>query len=293
MEGGDLHGKDTLYIVVFLVEGNEKSCDPSQRYNVTWYLRYSDCYNEVFNFGEEQAESYFGTTSEEHPGWSGYYATSSLLFQNCSELFKPQIFYKEFVHPEPLSPEKQEGTKDKTGSEGNRTMVADKTAMNAVIKTWRDGPYIFIVQIGVTAPKDSANKVKRMEKTTPASNPKEKLFTMTVELKGPYEYLSLADYPLMIFFMVMCIVYVFFGVLWLAWSACYWRDLLRIQFWIGAVIFLGMLEKAVFYAEFQNIRYTGESVQGALILAELLSAVKRSLARTLVIIVSLGYGIVK
>lgn len=57
----------------------------------------------------------------------------------------------------------------------------------------------------------------------------------------------------------MCIVYVFFGVLWLAWSACYWRDLLRIQFWIGAVIFLGMLEKAVFYAEFQNIRYTGES----------------------------------
>ncbi|KFO91726.1 Transmembrane protein 87A, partial [Buceros rhinoceros silvestris] len=95
------------------------------------------------------------------------------------------------------------------------------------------------------------------------------------------------------FFMVMCIVYVFFGVLWLSWAACFWRDLLRIQFWIGAVIFLGMLEKAVFYAEFQNIRYTGESVQGAVILAELLSALKRSLARTLVIIVSLGYGIVK
>eukprot|EP00069_Balaena_mysticetus_P002163 bmy_15852T0 len=116
---------------------------------------------------------------------------------------------------------------------------------------------------------------------------------MTVEVKGPYEYLTLEEYPLMIFFMVMCIVYVLFGVLWLAWSACYWRDLLRIQFWIGAVIFLGMLEKAVFYAEYQNIRYKGESVQGALILAELLSAVKRSLARTLVIIVSLGYGIVK
>uniref|UniRef100_A0A8C4KM45 Transmembrane protein 87A n=2 Tax=Aves TaxID=8782 RepID=A0A8C4KM45_DRONO len=185
------------------------------------------------------------------------------------------------------------GLKDKKESGANHTTVADKTAMNAVIKTWRDGPYIFIVQIGISAVKDSTNKVKRMEKTAPSSNLKEKLFTMTVELKGPYEYLSLADYPLMIFFMVMCIVYVFFGVLWLAWSACYWRDLLRIQFWIGAVIFLGMLEKAVFYAEFQNIRYTGESVQGALILAELLSAVKRSLARTLVIIVSLGYGIVK
>ncbi|XP_030805029.1 transmembrane protein 87A isoform X2 [Camarhynchus parvulus] len=273
-------------------EGDEKACEASQGFNVTWYLRYSDCYNEVFNFGDEQADNYFGTTAEEHPGWSGYYATASLLFPNCSELFRPQIFYKEFVRPEPLSPEKQEGLKDKKESAGNNTMVTDKTAMNAVIKTWRDGPYIFIVQIALTTAKDSTARLKRTERTTPSSY-QNKLFTMTVELKGPYEYLSLADYPLMIFFMVMCIVYVFFGVLWLAWSACYWRDLLRIQFWIGAVIFLGMLEKAVFYAEFQNIRYTGESVQGAVILAELLSAVKRSLARTLVIIVSLGYGIVK
>ncbi|XP_053801659.1 transmembrane protein 87A isoform X2 [Vidua chalybeata] len=272
-------------------EGDEKACEPSQNFNVTWYLRYSDCYNEVFNFGDEQADNYFGATAEEHPGWSGYYATAS-LFRNCSELFRPQIFYKEFARPEPLSPEKQEGLKDKKEIAGNHTMVTDKTAMNAVMKTWRDGPYIFIVQIALATEKDSAAGLKRTERTTPSSY-QNKLFTMTVELKGPYEYLSLADYPLMIFFMVMCIVYVFFGVLWLAWSACYWRDLLRIQFWIGAVIFLGMLEKAVFYAEFQNIRYTGESVQGAVILAELLSAVKRSLARTLVIIVSLGYGIVK
>uniref|UniRef100_A0A8C8YVW5 Zinc finger protein 106 n=1 Tax=Prolemur simus TaxID=1328070 RepID=A0A8C8YVW5_PROSS len=155
-------------------------------------------------------------------------------------------------------------------------------AMHEPLQTWQDAPYIFIVHVGISSSKESSKE-----------NSLSNLFTMTVEVKGPYEYLTLEDYPLMIFFMVMCIVYVLFGVLWLAWSACYWRDLLRIQFWIGAVIFLGMLEKAVFYAEFQNIRYKGESVQGALILAELLSAVKRSLARTLVIIVSLGYGIVK
>uniref|UniRef100_A0A3Q2PAD7 Transmembrane protein 87A n=1 Tax=Fundulus heteroclitus TaxID=8078 RepID=A0A3Q2PAD7_FUNHE len=95
------------------------------------------------------------------------------------------------------------------------------------------------------------------------------------------------------FFMVMCIVYVLFGALWLFWCACYWRDLLRIQFWIGAVIILGMLEKAVFYSEYQSIRYKGDYVLGAVIFAELLSALKRSLARILVLIVSLGYGIVK
>lgn len=164
-------------------------------------------------------------------------------------------------------------------------------------------------------------------------------------MKGPHDYSSPADWPLMMvcaikdvmsvfltwfqrlpclsqFFMVMCIVYVLFGALWLFWCACYWRDLLRIQFWIGAVIILGMLEKAVFYSEYQSIRYKGDygslasdfsvcsplcrrnhffflfffdpsTVQGAVIFAELLSALKRSLARILVLIVSLGYGIVR
>lgn len=61
----------------------------------------------------------------------------------------------------------------------------------------------------------------------------------------------------------MCDVYVLLGLLWLGLSACYWRELLRIQFWIGGVIFLGMLEKAVYYAEFQSIRYDGLSGQEA------------------------------
>ncbi|KAG8583222.1 hypothetical protein GDO81_008323 [Engystomops pustulosus] len=93
--------------------------------------------------------------------------------------------------------------------------------------------------------------------------------------------------------MVMCIMYIVLGLMWFIWSACYWKDLLRIQFWIAAVIFLGMLEKAVFYAEYQNMNSTGVSSPGLLIFAELVSAVKRTLARLLVTIVSLGYGIVK
>ncbi|XP_062973736.1 transmembrane protein 87A [Elgaria multicarinata webbii] len=277
-------------------DGSEDTCDPSHVYNVSWYLGYSDCYNEVFNFEDEQAKAYFSDSVKKHPSWSGYYAMSWLLFSNCTELFKPQIFYKEFVHPEPPSDGRQELSSQENGT--SNATAAEKPPMNAVMRTWQDGPYIFIVHIEILSSKKASVEVKGatndgLPKVMTSSVPQRALFNMTVEVKGPYEYLSLADYPLMIFFMVMCIVYVLFGVLWLAWSACYWRDLLRIQFWIGAVILLGMLEKAVFYAEFQNIRYSGESVQGALILAELLSALKRSLARTLVIIVSLGYGIVK
>ncbi|XP_007428664.1 transmembrane protein 87A isoform X2 [Python bivittatus] len=271
--------------------GSEAACDPSQSYTIRWYLRYSYCYNEVFNFVDNQTNLYFQSTSEQHTGWSGYYAMSEFHFPNCSELFKPQRFYSEFVHPAAL------GRKEDRKENGtNTTTLAENVAMNAVMQTWQDGPYIFIVKVDISSSKDGANIKGTNDELTNvmASNDQPKApFTMTVEVIGPYEYLSLADYPLMIFFMVMCIVYVLFGVLWFAWSACYWRDLLRIQFWIGTVILLGMLEKAVFYAEFQNIRYTGKSVRGALILAELLSALKRSLARILVIIVSLGYGIVK
>lgn len=55
-----------------------------------------------------------------------------------------------------------------------------------------------------------------------------------------------------------------------------------------------MLEKAVFYADYQNIANSGKSVtEGTVIFAEIVSSLKRALARMLVIIVSVGFGIVK
>lgn len=56
---------------------------------------------------------------------------------------------------------------------------------------------------------------------------------------------------------------------------------------------VGMLEKATFYAEYQCINSTGVRLQGAMIFAEWVSCAKRTLARMLVVIVSLGFGIVK
>merc|ERR1719356_2066952 len=65
------------------------------------------------------------------------------------------------------------------------------------------------------------------------------------------------------------------------------------MFYIGGVIFMGMLEKAMFYAEFQSINSTGSSTKGLIFAAELVSCAKRTVARMLVIIVSVGFGIVK
>ncbi|KAG8229503.1 hypothetical protein J437_LFUL004909 [Ladona fulva] len=136
-----------------------------------------------------------------------------------------------------------------------------------------DGVYLLVVRIGAASTNFNAS--------------------VHVEMLGTYGYLSAMDWPLLPFYGAMCIVYVVFGVAWLIVSFCQWRDLLRIQFWIGGVILLGMLEKATFYAEYQSINSTGVSMKAAVLLAELVSCGKRTLARMLVIIVSLGFGIVK
>ena len=59
------------------------------------------------------------------------------------------------------------------------------------------------------------------------------------------------------FYGVMCGIYSLFAIFWLISSACYWRDLLRIQLWIGGVILLGLMEKAAYLAEYDGINRTG------------------------------------
>lgn len=116
---------------------------------------------------------------------------------------------------------------------------------------------------------------------------------MKYNFLGPQGYLSVVAWPLLPFYGCMCAVYVIMGIIWLILCARHWRDLLRIQFWIGDVIFFGMMEKAMFLAEFQNINNAGTSTRGLILAAEIVSCAKRTLARMLVIIVSLGFGIVK
>ena len=52
----------------------------------------------------------------------------------------------------------------------------------------------------------------------------------------------------------MCGVYTVFGMLWLIICLCRWRDILRIQMWIGAVLFLGMIEMVTISEKFSANR---------------------------------------
>lgn len=285
--------RKTLYpnSTIFMnFQGNQAACEERNvAFNVSWYLRSSKCYNEIFNTPDDGALGMFGDNNTMKQNWTGFYSQGHVYFNNCSSLFTPKIYYKKFQPFLPLTDLQEAKSANNTSHMWN-----DKPGKNEVAKSWSESPYLFIVKFqSIPHPVVSRGRQRRDDGIAAVNSQDRFSITMTVKMKGPRGYSSPADWPLMMFFMVMCIVYVLFATLWLLWLICYWRDLLRIQFWIGAVIILGMLEKAVIYSEFQSIQDHGDYDQGAVIFAELLSALKRSLARILLIIVSLGYGIVR
>ncbi|XP_073722186.1 transmembrane protein 87A-like isoform X2 [Misgurnus anguillicaudatus] len=281
-----------------------EKCSTPVDLKISWYLRSSPCHDEVFGLDTQMAVNYFDKTQVLREGGTGFYISHMYSTIQCKDPMIGNVLeVKNLDTPKKLTPleqatpeaggrrkredEKKEENKDNLAAANPQTTEVKTDSLSqvtpvqktesTVARTWEDSPYMFIIYI---------------EEVSPATDSKWSI-QLKVRMVGPYEYISASEWPSMIFYMVMCIIYVLMGVLWLALSACFWRDLLRIQFWIGGVIFLGMLEKAVYYAEFQSIRYDGQSVQGAVVFAEVLSAVKRTLARVLVIIASLGYGIVK
>ncbi|TRY80974.1 hypothetical protein TCAL_02964 [Tigriopus californicus] len=236
---------------------------PAESISIGWILRETQCWNE-YAFLESQSDVYstYYNQPNIHLNIPGFNA-SAVQFQRYSEdkhtcdgviVLTPQF-------PAP------NGTITGHGSFGYKSAPPQFTVQY-------DGDYLLVIHMQ-GPPKGSFNAV------------------VDVEMIGPHGYLSVVDFPLLPFYGIMCGLYILMGLAWLILCARHWRDLLRIQFWIGGVIFLGMLEKAMFLAEFSNINTHGLETRGLILAAEIVSCAKRSLARMLVIIVSLGFGIVK
>ncbi|XP_033113013.1 transmembrane protein 87A-like [Anneissia japonica] len=154
---------------------------------------------------------------------------------------------------------------------GDTTKATIKT--NRITKTWVDGRYILVFSIS----RDCGDTE----------------IEVTVEFQNSHGYLSANQRPLLDFYAVMCAAYTILAFLWLLMMACQRRDMLRIQFWICGVVLLGLLEKVLFYSKYHHINSTGYASPATLVFAELVSCLKRTVARMLMIIISMGFGITK
>ncbi|XP_011205617.2 transmembrane protein 87A [Bactrocera dorsalis] len=198
------------------------------------------------------------------------------------------------THPILLS-EKQWPVQETTAS-GMAALSPETAALASVKKAnnTKKHPTAPLDKNIITIGRDGIYELTLKIEAVKSSEPVDFSAHVQLDIVGPDGgYLSAIDHPLLAFYGIMCVVYVIFGIIWLFVSFMQWRDLLRIQFWIGGVILLGMLEKAFFYAQYYSLNATGVPVEGAELMAEFVSCAKRTLARMLVIIMSLGFGIVK
>ncbi|KAK8301387.1 hypothetical protein E1A91_D04G015500v1 [Gossypium mustelinum] len=111
--------------------------------------------------------------------------------------------------------------------------------------------------------------------------------------RNPEGYLPGKMAPLMTYFGLMSLAYLGLGLVWFLWSVQYWKDIIQLQYHITAVIGLGMCEMALWYFEYANFNATGNRPMGITLWAVTFTAVKKTVSRLLLLVVSMGYGVVR
>ncbi|KAF3777051.1 Transmembrane protein, partial [Nymphaea thermarum] len=111
--------------------------------------------------------------------------------------------------------------------------------------------------------------------------------------KNPTGYLPGRMAPLMNFYGFMSLAYVLLGIVWFSWYARFWREVMPLQNCITLVIALGMFEMALWYFEYAAFNTTGIRPSGITMWAVTFGTIKRSVSRVLLLVVSMGYGVVR
>ncbi|KAK9284098.1 hypothetical protein L1049_012358 [Liquidambar formosana] len=111
--------------------------------------------------------------------------------------------------------------------------------------------------------------------------------------RNPEGYLPGKMAPLMTFYGLMSLAYLVLGLVWFLRFVQYWKDIIQLHYHITAVIGLGMCEMAFWYFEYANFNSTGSRPMGITIWAVTFSAVKKTVSRLLLLVVSMGYGVVR
>ncbi|XP_043725104.1 transmembrane protein 87B isoform X2 [Telopea speciosissima] len=111
--------------------------------------------------------------------------------------------------------------------------------------------------------------------------------------RNPGGYLPGKMAPMMTFYGIMSLAYLVLGLLWFLQFLRFWRDIIQLHYHITAVIALGMCEMALWYFEYANFNVTGHRPMGITIWAVTFTAVKKTVSRLLLLVVSMGYGVVR
>lgn len=111
--------------------------------------------------------------------------------------------------------------------------------------------------------------------------------------KNPTGYLPGRMAPLMHFYGFMSFAFLILGVFWFSQYARFWREVLPLQNCITLVITLGMLEMTLWYFDYAEFNESGIRPTGITIWAVSFGTIKRTIARMILLMVAMGYGVVR
>ena len=117
--------------------------------------------------------------------------------------------------------------------------------------------------------------------------------TGTTEWMNPYGYLDGSMYGSLSYTALMAMCYIGFSFWWFVLCFYYWRELQGVQNWITVVLAIAMIEASLKYYELVNWNEFGKRSPGFLSGVIFFGTLKDALARFLLLVVSMGYGIVK
>ncbi|TPX39806.1 hypothetical protein SeMB42_g03850 [Synchytrium endobioticum] len=118
-------------------------------------------------------------------------------------------------------------------------------------------------------------------------------FIATVEWENPYGQLPAIEYPKLPFYGFLSIIFMIIGVTWMVLSFKHSNELLPIQLWTTAVTLFIVTEMAFNYAYYEDWNRYGRQSAFLLVLVIVLNAARNSLSFFMLLVVSLGYGVVK
>ena len=110
--------------------------------------------------------------------------------------------------------------------------------------------------------------------------------------KNPGGYLPGMMYPHIAFFAVMSLLYLVLMTIWGFLYARHWTNIFSLQHYMTAVIVMGMLEMSAWYFDYVNFNVSGHRPMLPTLWAVLMGCIRKTVSRTLILMVSLGYGVV-
>ncbi|KAF8924348.1 hypothetical protein BGZ58_001894 [Dissophora ornata] len=124
-------------------------------------------------------------------------------------------------------------------------------------------------------------------------NQEEAYFTGVLEFNNKYGYLAGSDFPKLPFYGALSLIYMTIGIAWMVLCARHWREILTVQHFISGVIFFLMIEMAFNWGYWDDFNKAGTSSTALLVLVSILNSGRNSLSLFMLLIVSMGYGVVK